>query len=162
MRSATRRLILASALLCAATAATAQTSAAVSGSELEGTSWRLVKIEGGDGKTRVPEDPSRYLVAFAAHGELSARIDCNRGSGTWSSPQTGQLIFGELASTRALCEPGSLYDLIIGQWRQVRSYVLRDGHLFLALGAEGVYEYEPLPVPANPAPAAPGAHRSGT
>ncbi len=116
-----------------------------------------MKIEGGDGKTRVPEDPSRYLLAFAAHGELSARIDCNRGSGTWSSPQTGRLIFGELASTRAQCEPGSLYDLIIGQWSQVRSYQLRDGHLILALGAEGIYEYEPLPVAAGAAPAQPGA-----
>jgi para-nitrobenzyl esterase len=143
-------------VLCAAfaTAAAAQTPASVAGAELEGTSWRLVKIDGGDGKTRVPADPARYLLTFAAHGELSARIDCNRGSGTWSSPQTGQLVFGELASTGAPCEPGSLYELIIGQWSQVRSYVLRDGHLFLALGAEGVYEYEPLPVATSAAPAA--------
>ena len=133
-----------------ATAVVAQAPATASGAELEGTSWRLVRIEGGDGKTRVPADPSRYLLAFATHGQLSARIDCNRGSGTWSSPQTGQLIFGELASTRAQCEPGSLYDLIIGHWSQVRSYVLRNGHLFLALGAEGVYEYEPLPVSSGP------------
>jgi para-nitrobenzyl esterase len=139
-------------------AATAQAPSTPRGAELEGTSWRLVKIEGGDGKTRVPQDPARYLLAFAPHGELSARIDCNRGSGTWTSPQTGQLIFGELASTRAQCEPGSLYDLIIGHWSHVRSYVLRDGHLFLELGAEGVDEYEPLPVPASAAPAAGGAH----
>jgi hypothetical protein len=110
----------------------------------------------------MPADPSRYLVAFAAHGGFIARIDCNRGSRTWSCPQTGQLIFGELASPRAECEPGSLCELIIGQWSQVRSYVLREGHLFLALGAEGVYEYEPLPVPVNAAPAAAGARRSGT
>jgi para-nitrobenzyl esterase len=141
-----------------ATAAAAQAPSTPPGAELEGTSWRLVKIEGGDGKTRVPQDASRYLLAFAPHGELSARIDCNRGSGTWSSPQTGQLNFGELASTAAQCEPGTLYDLIIGHWSQVRSYVLRDGHLFLALGTEGVYEYEPLPVPASAAPAAGGAH----
>ncbi len=158
MPSSTRRLILSSAVLCAAFAtAAAQTPASGAGAELEGTSWRLVKIDGGDGKTRVPADPARYLLTFAAHGELSARIDCNRGSGTWSSPQTGQLVFGELASTGAPCEPGSLYELIIGQWSQVRSYVLRDGHLFLALGAEGVYEYEPLPLGANPAPAAASA-----
>ncbi len=162
MPSSTRRLMFSGALLCAAfaTAAGAQTPATVPGAELEGTSWRLVKIEGGDGRTRVPADPARYLLTFAAHGELSARIDCNRGSGTWSSPQTGQLIFGELASTRGPCDPGSLYELILGQWSQVRTYKLRDGHLFLALGAQGVYEYEPLPLAANALPTAAGAREN--
>jgi para-nitrobenzyl esterase len=137
-------------LLCATLtmAAGAQAPAPV---ELEGTSWQLVKIEGSDGKVRAPEDRSRYMIAFAARGELSARIDCNRGSGTWSA-ESGQLRFGDLATTRAMCPSGSLYDLIVSQWTHVRSYTVREGHLFLTLPGDGVYEFEPLPV-ASSAPA---------
>ena len=40
--------------------------------------------------------------------------------------------------------PGSLHDQIVKQWGNIRSYVIRDGHLFLALMADGgIYEFEP-------------------
>ena len=128
--------------------ASAQTPGATLASELEGTSWQLVKIEGSDAKIHVPSERGHYLLAFAPRGELSARIDCNRGSGTWSSPESGRLVLGELATTRAQCAPGSLYDEIIAHWTEVRTYALRDGHLILT-GGGGVYEYEPLPVPGG-------------
>ena len=53
-----------------------------------------MKIEGSDGKLHAPQERSRYMLAFAPHGEISARIDCNRGSGTWSANDSGQLQFG--------------------------------------------------------------------
>jgi len=148
------RTLLGGALLGAALTMTAggQTPAVATGSDLEGTSWELVKIEGTDAKIHVPAERGHYLLAFTAHGELSARIDCNRGSGTWSAPEPGRLVLGELASTRAQCPPNSLYDEIIAHWTEVRSYALREGHLFLT-GGGGVYEYEPLQV----APATGGA-----
>lgn len=149
------------ALLSAAWAGVALAQApatAPSAAELEGTSWQLVRFQGSDGSKLVPQERGRYLLAFAAHGELSARIDCNRGSGTWSSPEPGRLAFGALATTRATCPPGSFYDQIVAQWSNVRFYVLKDGHLFLTLAAGGTYEYEPLPVEAGAAgaKAAPG------
>src|SRR5262245_65398271 len=49
---------------------------------LEGTSWQLVAFTGGDGKVLAPDDPAKYTVAFRAGGELTARVDCNRGRGT--------------------------------------------------------------------------------
>jgi heat shock protein HslJ len=137
-------------------AALSQGTSPTAASELEGTSWQLVKIEGSDAKIHVPSERGHYLLAFAPRGELSARIDCNRGSGTWSSPEGGRLVLGELATTRAQCAPGSLYDEIIAHWTEVRTYALRDGHLILT-GGGGVYEYEPLPVPgAGPAAPPPG------
>jgi para-nitrobenzyl esterase len=160
MRIRVPGLLLATALLYAA-AAPAQTPAAPSAAELEGTSWQLVKIETLDGKTHVPSDRGRYMVAFAPHGELSARIDCNRGAGTWASTEAGSLALGELATTRALCPPGSLYDEIIAEWSHVHLFALREGHLFLK-GDGGIYEFEPLPdsgaSPVPPAPAKGPAH----
>ena len=50
-----------------------------------------------------------------------------------------------MALTRAMCPPGSLHDQIVKQWPHLRSYVMRDGHLFLSLMADGViYEFEPM------------------
>ena len=50
-----------------------------------------------------------------------------------------------LALTRAACPPGSLHDQIVKQWGNIRSYVLKDGHLFLSLMADGgIYEFEPI------------------
>jgi putative lipoprotein len=112
---------------------------------LGGTSWRLVKFQGGDETTLTPDDPAKYTIAFETDGRLRARIDCNRGMGTWKSSAPPQLEFGPLALTRALCPPGSLHDQLVRQWPYVRSYVMRDGHLFLSLMADGgIYEFEPM------------------
>jgi para-nitrobenzyl esterase len=58
--------------------------------------------------------------------------------------RTGQIEFGPLALTRAMCPPGSLHDQWVKQWPYIRSYVVKDGHLFLSLMADGgIYEFEP-------------------
>lgn len=128
--------------LAAAAAVRAQAPPPDATSDLEGTAWQLVSFSDHE---LAPAERSHYTLLFASHGQLSARIDCNRGSGSWSSPGTGQLSFGEMATTRATCAPGSLYDQIIKHWTSVRSYAIRDGHLFLTL-AGATYVYEPLPV----------------
>jgi heat shock protein HslJ len=58
---------------------------------LGGTSWRLVKFQGSDGLTLRPDNKAKYTIAFGIDGRLSARIDCNRGRGTWKSPGPAQL-----------------------------------------------------------------------
>ena len=111
---------------------------------LGGTSWQLVRFQGGDGALLTPDDRSKYTLAFATDGTVSARIDCNRGRGGWKSAGKGQLEFGPMAITRAMCAPGSLHDQIVKQLPYIRSYVIKDGHLFLSLMADGgIYEYEP-------------------
>jgi heat shock protein HslJ len=111
---------------------------------LTDTSWQLVKFQGSDGTTLTPDDSTKYTVAFAAGGQLSARIDCNRGRGTWKATGANQLQFGPLALTRAKCPPGSMHDQIVKQWSNIRSYVIKEGHLFLSLMADGgIYEFAP-------------------
>lgn len=112
---------------------------------LANTSWQLVKFEGGDGKVLTPDDRAKYTIAFEADGMVAARVDCNRGRGTWKSDGSSTIAFGPLALTRALCPPGLLHDQIARQWGNIRSYVIRDGHLFLSLMADGgIYEFEPV------------------
>ena len=111
---------------------------------LAGTSWRLVRFEGGDDAVLTPDDRAKYTIDFQADGRLAARVDCNRGRGTWRSNGSGHIELGPLALTRAKCPTGSLHDQIVKQWGNIRSYVIRDGHLYLALMADGgIYEFEP-------------------
>jgi heat shock protein HslJ len=113
---------------------------------LAGTSWQLVKFQGSDGTTLTPDDRGTYTIEFGADGRLTARIDCNRGHGIWTSSGANQIEFGPLGLTRAKCPDGSLHDEIVKQWGNIRSYILRDGHLFLALRADGgIYEFERVP-----------------
>jgi para-nitrobenzyl esterase len=112
---------------------------------LGGTSWQLVKFQGGDGALLVPDEKAKYTLTFNPDGTFAARIDCNRGRGAWTSSSRSDLRFGAMALTRAQCPPGSLHDQIVRQLPYVRSYVIRHGHLFLSLMADGgVYELEAI------------------
>jgi len=131
--------------LCLVACAAVRASQPSRTSELGGTSWRLVRIDVRDGAAVTPDDRTKYTFAFGSDGQVSARIDCNRGRATWTSGGPGQLRLGPLASTRAKCPPGSLHDRIVKDWEQVRSYALKDGRLFLTVaGDQTVYELEPL------------------
>ena len=114
-------------------------------SELVGTSWQLVRFQGGDDTVLTPHDRTGYTLAFAADG-VSVRFDCNRGHGAWTSAGANQIEFGTLALTKVMCPPGSLHDHFVRQWPYVRSYLIKDGHLYLSLMADGgTYEFEPAP-----------------
>jgi para-nitrobenzyl esterase len=111
---------------------------------LAGTSWRLVRFQGGDDTVRIPDDKSKYMLAFGTDGTFNVRFDCNRGRGGWKSPGPKQLEFGAMALTRAACPPGSMHDQLVKHWPYVRSYLIKGGHLYLSLMADGgIYEFEP-------------------
>jgi para-nitrobenzyl esterase len=134
-----KRASAAAALLLAACATTTGPV------NLGGTAWQLVKFQGGDGRMLAPDDPAKYTIEFLADGAVAMRIDCNRARGSWKSPGPSQLEFGPMAVTRVQCPPGSLYDRFAKDVSYVRSYVVRRGHLFLALMADGgIYEFEPM------------------
>jgi len=58
-----------------------------------------VKFQSSDEKTLTPDEKAKYTIAFGTDGRVSARIDCNRGIGTWKSSGPNQLQFGPLALT---------------------------------------------------------------
>jgi para-nitrobenzyl esterase len=130
-------------LLSLMVAGCAQFASKGSPPSLGGTSWQLVKFQGGDGTVLTPDDKARYTLAFAHDGVMTARIDCNRARAAWKSSGPNQLEFGPMAATRAQCPPGSLHDQIMRQLPNVRSYVVKGGHLYLSLMADGgIYEFE--------------------
>lgn len=113
------------------------------GPTLAGTTWRLVKFQGGDDTVRTPDDGSKYTLAFGTDGRVAVRIDCNRGNGAWKAAGS-ELSLGPLALTRALCPPNSMHDFFVKQWPFIRSYMIKDRHLFLSLMADGgIFEFEP-------------------
>ena len=128
---------------------------------LRGTSWQLVKFQGGDDKTLTPAERVKYTIAFGSDGGVNVRIDCNRGHGSWKSEGPHQLQFGPLALTRAMCPAAPLNDRIPKDWTYVRSYTIKNGHLFLSLMADGgIYEFEPLSEAEKPASSPPVAGRN--
>lgn len=113
------------------------------GRELVGSSWRLVEFQSSNDTTGVvkPDDPSKYTLSLGADGRAAMRLNCNRGTGPWSSRasgvDSGSFSLGPLAVTKALCAPPSLDARIARDVEYVRSYVLRDGRLYLNLMADG-------------------------
>jgi heat shock protein HslJ len=139
------RIVLVSiVVISAVTFAVAQKSSR--GNPLSGTSWRLVKFQGPDERTFAPDDKSKYTIKFGSDGRVVIRVDCNRGNSTWRVTAKGELKFGSWSRTSAKCGPGSLHDQIVTEGAAVRSYYIKDGHLFLSgMESGGYYELEPLP-----------------
>ena len=142
-------LTLAAFVIASATTSSPLTFAGGQNSnELAGTSWKLVRMQAGDETTIVPGDGSKYTITFGANGRVTARVDCNRASSTWRSPRANELQFGSWSRTEAKCSAGSLHDRIVTEGAAVRSYYIKDGHLFLSgMAAGGSYELEPLSTP---------------
>jgi len=113
------------------------------GGELVGSNWRLVEFQSSDDKTGIvkPDDPSRYTLSLGPDGRAAMRLNCNRATGPWSShangADSGSFTLGPLAVTKALCPPPSLDQQIAKDTEYIRSYVLRDGRLYLNLMADG-------------------------
>lgn len=144
-------LFLLSAAFLAACSTASVNPAATS---LTGTSWQLVAIQSMDdaqGTTRVA-DANRFTLHFGTDGRASLRLDCNRGTGSYEAkPATdgsGALRFGPIAATRALCPPPHLDERVARDLGHVRSYLFKDGRLFMSLMADGgIYEWHPAPTP---------------
>jgi LppP/LprE lipoprotein/META domain len=131
------------ATLCLANAALVA-SAQAPADGLSGTIWQLVQFQDGNGQILKPDVGSNYTVEFMADGTVAVRLDCRRGLGTWVSRSRPQLELGPLALTRATCTQAPLFDQITKQWTLLRSYMVRDTHLYLSLAADrGTYEFEP-------------------
>jgi len=115
---------------------------------LYGTSWQLARIVGSGGTDSV-DDKAKYTVSFGADGRASLRLDCNRATGAWTSATPGEIRFGPLAMTRAMCAAGSHSDRLARDLSRVAAYSVAFGHLILqpAAGDGERLDFEPLAAP---------------
>jgi heat shock protein HslJ len=100
-------------------------------STLVGTVWRLERIQMMDDTEKRPHDPSRYTLQLLSDGAAAVRADCNRGRGSYQLDGP-RLTFGPLATTRAMCPPGSLSDDYLKQLAIAASWRIADGRLAIA------------------------------
>jgi para-nitrobenzyl esterase len=113
---------------------------------LAGTRWQLDNIEYMDDTSFSPDDSAAYTLEFDRAGMVGMQVDCNRLRGSYAYTTPSGLEFGALLSTRAACPPGSLYNRVVKDMPFVRSFVIKDGRLHLALMADGgIYSYSPMP-----------------
>ena len=114
--------------------------------DVSATGWALVQIQSMDDTVRTPEEGGRYLLLFGIDGSVAVEAGCNRASGGLAVFDPPRLEFTELAATSALCAPGSLSGRFLAELGWVRSYVYRDGNLYLATMADGsIMEFAPVP-----------------
>ena len=120
-------------------------------SALSDASWKLVQIMSMDDTVDTPRIRTKYTLTLNADGEAVMHADCNLQRRSWRSEGQNQIRFGPVATSPAECAPGSISGRYLTQFEWVRSYVIEDGHLFLATMADGaIIEFEPLFGPPNP------------
>src|SRR5258706_12285607 len=75
-------LTLAAVAIASATKASERTLAGgqnrSGGGELPGTSWKIVRLQGGAGKTLVPGEGSKKPHTFSRKGRVETRVECNQ------------------------------------------------------------------------------------
>lgn len=104
---------------------------------LEGTYWKATELVGRP--TPTPEADREAHLLFQPARRLSGSDGCNRFTG-------GYQLLGDAITFGQMAGPAqSMHDQIVKQWANIRSYVIKDGHLFLSLMADGgIYEFEPI------------------
>lgn len=121
------------------------TDASAGESAWVGPQWALVAIQSMNGEIYKPREVGLFTLRFIDGGRLQVRADCNRGRGSWQQQGRSGLLLGSVATTRMLCQPGSLDQRFLQQLSFVRSFVMRDGRLYLATLADGaILEFRPV------------------
>jgi heat shock protein HslJ len=101
-----------------------------------GPVWQLVEIQSMDDTKVEIDEPSKYELTLGPEGRYFIRADVNRGSGTYTLKNPSlELRPGPL--TMAAPGPDSHHDRYLKELGFVRSFVMKDGHLYLATMADG-------------------------
>lgn len=100
--------------------------------DITGVVWKWHQTRYNNDQQSVPDDPTRYTIAFNLDGTLNIRADCNRGGGTYTTE--GKSITIEVThTTRAMCPPESLDQNFIKDLNAVKIYFFSEEYLYLDL-----------------------------
>lgn len=131
--------IFATTLAAAINAFAAPANAPLSGASepaLAATTWQLIEIQSMDDQVYKPIEGELHTLQFELDGQLLVQADCNRGTGSWQQ-DANSITFSPIATTRAMCKPGSLDSRFLQNLSFTRSFILQDGLLYLATMADG-------------------------
>jgi hypothetical protein len=115
-----------------------------------GSEWRLLEFQSMDDSigTLRPDAAQEFTMRLNADGTVNMQLDCNYANGSWShvpseAGDSGSFSLGPLVTTRALCRPPNFDERFVRDAEYLRSYLLRDGRLYLSLMADGgIYVWE--------------------
>ena len=111
---------------------------------LEGSAWRLVRIQSLNDYSWTPDEPADYVLRFRSENRLEGTSDCNRVGATWRQDEAG-FSLEEFSSTHALCQRGTLHNHFASNLSMVNGAHMQGSNLRLTTDIEGVYvEMEPL------------------
>jgi len=105
-----------------------------------GVVWQLERIQMMDDTEKRPADPAHYTLELLPDGGAAVRADCNRARGEYEL-DGAQLRFGPLATTFAMCPPGSLADDYLRQLGIAASWMIVDGRLAIATAMDSSILY---------------------
>jgi len=107
--------------------------------------WELTAIESGADAPPII-DPSRYTIQFLPSGRVAIGADCNRGVSTYELSGSN-VTFDVIATTLALCEPGSRSDEYLAALAEVNSVSIDQSQasdqLLLGLASGGTLRFSP-------------------
>lgn len=114
--------------------------------DLTATGWELVEVLSMDDSRFAPKanQAGGYALLFE-EGKVVVEADCNRGTMNVEPLLPPRLKFSDIDVTRDRCAAPSVAGRFLDQLPWIRSYVTREGHLFLATAADGsILEFRPL------------------
>ena len=111
---------------------------------LAGMSWRWVQFQGSNDSLVTPKPADRYQVTFDPAGTVSVETPCASGEGAYRDTADGLTI--DLSSIDAdTCAEDSLASTLLADLNVATSYVVQDGHLWIALPMDaGIHEFAPV------------------
>ena len=107
---------------------------------LTNTLWFWERRDANDGATTPIEvpNPSEYNLIFNDDGTFFAQLDCNRGSGSYTTPGDGSLMMELGMTSMAFCPEDSLFDAMMATFPAAAQYSIEaDGAVLVIVWADG-------------------------
>ena len=99
--------------------------------------WKLTEIMGVDIKTMGTLQSEPHLIFKRDNGLVNGSLSCNNVFGGYTVASKGQISFGNLASTRMLCENMKIEDGLNYYYQKVSHYKVDDNTLILMDAEDG-------------------------
>ncbi|WP_332688034.1 META domain-containing protein [Devosia sp.] len=79
----------------------------------------------------VVTDPGSYTLTFGNDGTVTLQADCNRGVTSYVLSQDNRITLDPIATTRMMCDEGSLEHVFTSNLERVSSFFQLEGDLLL-------------------------------